>query len=444
MKLFNTKSNQLEDFQPINPNRVMMYVCGPTVYNHAHIGNARPIAVFDTLKKTLEAKGYDVQYVSNFTDIDDKIIQKALDEAVNEQEIASRYIEAYKDVRKALHAQEPDATPQVTNNIDSIIEFIQLLVDKNYAYQVGDNVYFRVNSVSDYGSLSHQNLEMLQSGSRVEENSDKENPLDFVLWKKTDDQGIKWESPWGSGRPGWHTECVVMIQNEFGTSQIDIHGGGQDLKFPHHENESAQNSAIHHHPLANYWVHNGMINIDGEKMSKSLGNVWWAKEAIEKLGSNVSRWILVQNHYRQTINMTEESITTAQVEIEKFQNGLKQAHLKLQLRGQQSAVIDQELYSSFLSAMEDDLNTPNAIVTLFEGLKKLNQLVRVKEIDVDLLSSVYNFLVKGLYILGIDFNLVPMKQEDINLYQQWTDAKKEKNFDLADKLRNSLVEIGIL
>lgn len=444
MKLFNTKSNQLEDFQPINPNRVMMYVCGPTVYNHAHIGNARPIAVFDTLKKTLEAKGYDVQYVSNFTDIDDKIIQKALDEAVNEQEIASRYIEAYKDVRKALHAQEPDATPQVTNNIDSIIEFIQLLVDKNYAYQVGDNVYFRVNSVSDYGSLSHQNLEMLQSGSRVEENSDKENPLDFVLWKKTDDQGIKWESPWGSGRPGWHTECVVMIQNEFGTSQIDIHGGGQDLKFPHHENESAQNSAIHHHPLANYWVHNGMINIDGEKMSKSLGNVWWAKEAIEKLGSNVSRWILVQNHYRQTINMTEESITTAQVEIEKFQNGLKQAHLKLQLRGQQSAVIDQELYSSFLSAMEDDLNTPNAIVTLFEGLKKLNQLVRVKEIDVDLLSSVYNFLVKGLYILGIDFNLVPMKKEDINLYQQWTDAKKEKNFDLADKLRNSLVEIGIL
>ena len=444
MKLFNTKSNQLEDFQPINPNRVMMYVCGPTVYNHAHIGNARPIAVFDTLKKTLEAKGYDVQYVSNFTDIDDKIIQKALDEAVNEQEIASRYIEAYKDVRKALHAHEPDATPQVTNNIDSIIEFIQLLVDKNYAYQVGDNVYFRVNSVSDYGSLSHQNLEMLQSGSRVEENSDKENPLDFVLWKKTDDQGIKWESPWGSGRPGWHTECVVMIQNEFGTSQIDIHGGGQDLKFPHHENESAQNSAIHHHPLANYWVHNGMINIDGEKMSKSLGNVWWAKEAIEKLGSNVSRWILVQNHYRQTINMTEESITTAQVEIEKFQNGLKQAHLKLQLSGQQSAVIDQELYSSFLSAMEDDLNTPNAIVTLFEGLKKLNQLVRVKEIDVDLLSSVYNFLVKGLYILGIDFNLVPMKQEDINLYQQWTDAKKEKNFDLADKLRNSLVEIGIL
>ncbi len=444
MKLFNTKSNQLEDFKPINPNRVMMYVCGPTVYNHAHIGNARPIAVFDTLKKTLEAKGYDVQYVSNFTDIDDKIIQKALDEAVNEQEIASRYIEAYKDVRKALHAQEPDATPQVTNNIDSIIEFIQLLVDKNYAYQVGDNVYFRVNSVSDYGSLSHQNLEMLQSGSRVEENSDKENPLDFVLWKKTDDQGIKWESPWGSGRPGWHTECVVMIQNEFGTSQIDIHGGGQDLKFPHHENESAQNSAIHHHPLANYWVHNGMINIDGEKMSKSLGNVWWAKEAIEKLGSNVSRWILVQNHYRQTINMTEESITTAQVEIEKFQNGLKQAHLKLQLRGQQSAVIDQELYSSFLSAMEDDLNTPNAIVTLFEGLKKLNQLVRVKEIDVDLLSSVYNFLVKGLYILGIDFNLVPMKKEDINLYQQWTDAKKEKNFDLADKLRNSLVEIGIL
>jgi len=187
-----------------------------------------------------------------------------------------------------------------------------------------------------------------------------------------------------------------------------------------------------------------MINIDGEKMSKSLGNVWWAKEAIEKLGSNVSRWILVQNHYRQTINMTEESITTAQVEIEKFQNGLKQAHLKLQLRGQQSAVIDQELYSSFLSAMEDDLNTPNAIVTLFEGLKKLNQLVRVKEIDVDLLSSVYNFLVKGLYILGIDFNLVPMKKEDINLYQQWTDAKKEKNFDLADKLRNSLVEIGIL
>ncbi len=444
MKLFNTKSNQLEDFVPINPNRVMMYVCGPTVYNHAHIGNARPIVVFDTLKKTLEAKGYEVHYVSNFTDIDDKIIQKAFDETKNEQEIANRYIQAYREVRRALHAQEPDATPQVTQNIDAIIEFIQLLMDKGYAYQVGDNVYFRVTSVSDYGSLSHQNLEMLQAGSRIEENSEKENPFDFVLWKRTSDQGIKWESPWGTGRPGWHTECVVMIQKEFKTTQIDIHGGGQDLKFPHHENESAQNSAVHHHPLANYWIHNGMINIDGEKMSKSLGNVWWAKEAINQLGSNVSRWILIQNHYRQTINLTDDTITTAQVEIEKFQNGLKQAHLKLQLSGQKTQTLDDDLYHLFLEAMEDDLNTPNAIVILFDGLKKLNQLVRNREIDLDQLASVYNFLIKGLYILGIDFNLSPMDQDDLNLYQQWTEAKKEKNFEIADKLRNELIEKGIL
>lgn len=269
--IYNNATNQIEEFVPIKPGEVSMYVCGPTVYNYAHIGNARPIVVFDTLRRVLQADGYKVEYISNVTDVDDKIINKAIEEGVDEEVIATRYLNAYLDLRKKLNTVELAATPKVTETMDEIIAFISELMAKGYAYEVSGDVYFRVSKIKDYGLHSKQNIEELEVGSRVQENTLKENPLDFALWKKTD-KGINWDSPFGSGRPGWHTECVVMINDHF-NSKIDIHGGGMDLKFPHHENEIAQAKACFNHGLANYWMYNGMLNIDGEKMSKSLGNV---------------------------------------------------------------------------------------------------------------------------------------------------------------------------
>ena len=269
MKLYNSYTLKTEEFVPIREGEVSMYVCGPTVYNHAHIGNARPIVVFDTLRRTFEALGYKVRYVSNFTDVDDKIINQALAEGVSEREIADRYIKAYNDVRGSLNIIPLDATPRVTETMDEIIEFIDRLVKSGNAYEVDGDVYFSVESDPKYGELSHQKLEDLNAGARIEANDQKRNPMDFALWKKTD-KGIKWDSPWGEGRPGWHTECVVMIGKEFNSGLIDIHGGGKDLKFPHHENEMAQSECCNHHHLANYWIHNGMLETKGGKMSKSL------------------------------------------------------------------------------------------------------------------------------------------------------------------------------
>ena len=444
MQVFNTRSNKIEEFVPIKENEVSLYVCGPTVYNHAHIGNARPIAVFDTLKKVFEALGYQVHFVSNYTDIDDKIIKQAKQENLSEQEIAQQYIEQYELVRQQLNADMPDQTPRVTQTIEAIIDYIENLVDLGFAYQSNGDVYFRIDKVKEYGSLSHQILDELMVGARIEQNQDKENPLDFVLWKKTEDDGIKWDSPWGAGRPGWHTECVVMIHKEFKTSKIDIHGGGLDLKFPHHENEAAQNCASHQSDLANYWVHNAMINIGGEKMSKSLGNVRLAKDIIEQLGSNVVRWILVSPHYRQTFNLTDETIEQAQSELNKVFLPLKQAHLILQLENRLGDQFEMDKFNLFLEPMKDDLNTPNAISALFEVVKELNQALRVREKDLDVISGLFNSIRQMLFVLGIEFDFVDLDQHQRELYQQWEFAKKEKNFDLADQLRAQLSEQGIL
>ena len=269
IRLYNTKTLQIEEFKPIHEGHVDMYVCGPTVYNYAHIGNARPMIVFDVLKRLFEAEGYSVTYVSNFTDVDDKIIKKAAEENTTEAVIAQRYIDAYQEVRTLLNTELPDITPRVTETMDKIIDFIDKLVKNGHAYEANGDVYFSVESVPTYGEISHQHLDQLEAGARIETNDQKKNPYDFALWKKTD-MGIKWNSPWGEGRPGWHTECVVMINDNIGDC-IDIHGGGMDLKFPHHENEAAQQEAMHGNTLANYWVHNAMVNIDGQKMSKSLG-----------------------------------------------------------------------------------------------------------------------------------------------------------------------------
>ena len=331
IKLYNTKTLKIEEFKPIEPGHVSMYVCGPTVYNYAHIGNARPMVVFDVLKRLFEAEGYTVKYVSNFTDVDDKIINKAIEENTTESVIANRYIDAYQAVRKELNTELPDITPRVTETMDAIIKFIDELVQSGHAYNVDGDVYFSVESVPTYGEISHQKLEQLEAGARVEENSAKRNPYDFALWKKTD-KGIKWDSPWGQGRPGWHTECVVMINNNLG-EMIDIHGGGMDLRFPHHENEAAQQEALHGNALANYWIHNAMININGDKMSKSLGNVIWAKDVVEKLGTNLTRWLMSSVHYRKELNFSDETIETARKELSRVLLPLKQADIKAGLAG---------------------------------------------------------------------------------------------------------------
>ena len=445
MKLFNSMKQQIEDFKPLNENEVHMYVCGPTVYNYPHIGNARPIVVFDTLKKTFQAIGYNVKMVSNYTDVDDKIIKVAKECGVSEAEITDKFIKAYNEDRLALHALMPDAAPRVTETMDAIIAFIKLLVDKGHAYEVDGDVYFRVNSVENYGRLSNQQIDDLMVGARIDENSKKENPLDFTLWKKTE-EGIKWDSPWSIGRPGWHTECVVMINKEFsGEHLIDIHGGGMDLKFPHHENEIAQSKAAYGTPIANYWIHNGMVNIDGEKMSKSLGNVIWAKDMIAKIGGITLRWVTLSAHYRTPLNINEEAIETAKKELNRVSTAMKQAYVKLALENVEiTDIFDEEAWKPFIESMQDDLNTPNAFAAVFETVKSLNQMLRQREADLQKVAELTVTLEKMMYVLGIDIPRLQMSEEDKELHRLWKAAVKEKDFETADKYRAQLIEKGIL
>lgn len=444
MKLYNSYSQKIEELKPIEPGKISMYVCGPTVYNYPHVGNARPIVVFDTLKKALEAQGFDVTYVSNYTDVDDKIINTAIEQNVSEKEITDKYIKAYAQTRTDLHADQPDVTPRVTETMDQVIAFIQKLIDVGAAYQVGGDVYFRVDADKKYGELSHQNIEDLMVGARIDENTNKENPLDFTLWKETD-KGIKWDTPWSKGRPGWHTECVVMIQDVFKKSLIDIHGGGLDLKFPHHENEIAQCEMVNDTHLANLWVHNGMINIYNKKMSKSIGNVHWAKDLIAKFGGNEIRWILISTHYRAPLNLTAETFTQAEKELSRIQTAYTQASVKLQLaNAPASNDVDETLWSAFIETLNDDLNTPNAISTVFDLVKQLNQALRKREIDQVLVSTLKNTLDQMLHILGIEFEDIQLSQEDKDLYAQWRKAVSEKDFENADQYRAQLQEKGII
>ena len=443
IRLYNSRTLQIEDFKPIQEGHVNMYVCGPTVYNHAHIGNARPMIVFDVLKRLFEAEGYTVTYVSNFTDVDDKIIKKAADEGTTEAVIAERYIEAYTQVRTMLNTELPDITPRVTETMDQIIAFIDELVKTGHAYEANGDVYFSVESVPTYGEISHQKLDQLEAGARIETNDQKKNPYDFALWKKTD-MGIKWNSPWGEGRPGWHTECVVMINNNLG-SMIDIHGGGMDLKFPHHENEAAQQEALHGNCLANFWVHNAMVNIDGQKMSKSLGNTLWAKDVVDQLGVNLTRWLVSSVHYRKELNFSDETIETARKELDKVLNPVKQADIKAALAG--AAVTDEYDAASvraFLDALDDDMNTPNAYAVIFDTVKKLNQSLRQREIDFAAVGAVRNSVVKMLHTLGIDIERPVITEEDKELFAKWNEAKKAKDWASADTYRSALAEKGLL
>lgn len=443
MNLYNSYTQTIEPLKPIEPGKVSMYVCGPTVYNEPHVGNARPIVVFDTLKKALQLQGMEVMFVSNYTDVDDKIIKTAIEQNVSEKEITDRYIEAYNRVRRDLHADLPDVAPRVTETMDEIISFIQKLIDRGAAYQVDGDVYFRVMSDHTYGELSHQKMEDLMVGARIDENTKKENPLDFTLWKKTD-QGIQWDSPWSKGRPGWHTECVVMIQDVFQKSLIDIHGGGLDLKFPHHENEMAQCRMCSSTPLANMWVHNGMINIQNEKMSKSLGNVWWAKDLIRDHGGNVIRWMMISVHYRAPLNLSAEAIETSKKELQKIQTAYKQAIVKLQLENAPEVEADPQMMQEFIDALNDDLNTPNAISVVYEVVKTINQTLRSRPMPTEKLASSTKALETMLSVLGIELDAILLSEEDKKMYRDWRKAVKEKEFSVADSYRSKLQEKGIL
>ena len=442
MKIYNTKTLKKEEFKPITEGEVKMYVCGPTVYDNVHIGNVRPVVVFDTLRRTFEELGYKVKYVSNYTDVDDKIIRRSKELGISEKELTDKMIAAYNDIRHKLNAADLYKTPRVTETMDEIISFIDGLVDKGAAYEKDGDVYFRTSSVADYGSLSNQNLDDLQVGARIEENDLKESPLDFALWKKTED-GIKWPTRYSIGRPGWHTECVVMINKELG-SLIDIHGGGKDLKFPHHENERAQSMAINESELANYWVHSGMIDINGVKMSKSLGNFITAKDILSKVDPMVLRWFLLDTQYRDDVNVSDEIIESSKAELTKIITAYKQACVKLEVNDIKVDGVDEDAYKRFMDAMADDLNTPNAYAVIFEIVKNINQLVRVKEINFEALGKEVNTLVRCMNVLGIVLPDMTMSDDDKKMYQEWMDAKSVKDFKKADELRAQLSQKGIL
>lgn len=445
MKLFNTLTNKKEEFKPLREGEVSIYVCGPTVYNYVHIGNTRPMIVFDILRRTFEYLGYKVIFVSNFTDVDDKIIKAAKQEGISERELTDKYIKAYEDVRRDLNLLFPTFAPRVTNTMDAIIDFIDDLVKKDYAYEVDGDVYFRVSKIKEYGQLSGIKIEDLVAGAseRVDENDKKEESTDFALWKKTD-EGIQFESPWSKGRPGWHTECVVMINNIFEDGKIDIHGGGQDLKFPHHENEIAQSMACHQHPIAHTWMHNQMINIDNQKMSKSLGNVIWAKDLINELGCNVYKWFMLSSHYRNPLNLTDEVLNSVKKEVAKVDNVIKATSLYLQINGIAGDGYCKETIDEMVRALEDDLNTSLALTQILKQVKNLNQLMRTKEKDNNLILESYNTLLKMTDVIGFVYQPRQLSLDELELYQNWLAAKEVKDFAKADKLRDELTDKGII
>ena len=443
IKFYNSMSNSVELFKPLEEGKVSMYVCGPTVYNYPHIGNMRPVVVFDILRRFLTYVGYDVTYVSNFTDVDDKIINQSIKEGKTEKELTEFYIEQFKNVTRAIGSQIPSITPKVTEYIPAIINYIEKLVELGAAYVVDGDVYFRVSKIADYGKLSGIKVEDLIAGARIEENSAKESPLDFALWKKTS-VGINWDSPWGKGRPGWHTECCVMIDTIFPRHFIDIHGGGYDLKFPHHENEIAQAEAMHGNKIANYWMHNAFVNFGDTKMSKSLGNVVYAKDMINQYGGIVTRLVILNTHYRQPVNYTEDTIKAAEQEVNKMKFAYKQANLMLQVNGYDLDSFKPLYIDNFIASLADDLNTANALMELYALVKEANQLVRSREIDYEKLGNISATLKDMFQVLGLDIERRILSKEELELYNQYLLYKKEKDFEKSDELRNKLINLGIL
>ena len=437
MRIYNSLTDKIEEFKPIKEGKVTMYVCGPTVYNYVHIGNMRPVMTFDMVYNYFKYLGYDVTYASNFTDVNPKIIAAAKELKITEREVADKFIKAYLEDLNNYNCSKIDERPRVINHMDDIFNFITKLIEKGYAYENDGDVYFRISKTLDYGILSNQNKDELNSGARVDIDVKKEDPLDFALWRKTE-EGEQFDSPWGKGIPGWHTECVVMINSLFG-EKIDIHGGGVDLKFPHHENEIAQSMALNNNHLANYWMHNGHINVDGEKMSKSLGNFILAKDFIKLHKPNIIKIALFKTHYRLPLNFTDELFSEASTIDEKIYNALKQANVKVNMDNLEYNYDIKD--KTFEEYMDDDFNTPNVISYLLELVKSLNNEIRNKGENVLEYASKILVITK---ILGLKYDLVKFSDEDRDDYQKWLEYRNNKNFGNADIYREKLIQKNIL
>ncbi|MDD2259008.1 MAG: cysteine--tRNA ligase [Bacilli bacterium] len=447
IKIYNSLSNKIEEFKPIIKNNVILYVCGPTVYDYMHIGNSRPVVFFDTVARFFKYSGFNVTFVSNFTDIDDKIINRAKEKNISEEELSQKFIKEINKTYKKLNCLQHDANPTVSENIDNIINFIDLLVKKDNAYVINGDVYFDVAKIKEYGILSGQSIEKLIVGSRIEKNLNKKNPVDFTLWKATT-EGINWDSPWGKGRPGWHTECVVMSRNISG-GLIDIHGGGSDLKFPHHDNEIAQSIAAYNNKIANYWMHNGRIDFSGEKMSKSLGNVIWANETIDKVGYQAYRFLMLNVPYRQPLSFREDLLEQAVIDFEKINRAFISLFRKLEFEyndvniKEVKELVLLEIKKEFIAAMEDDFNTPNAITSVFKLIKITNKLLRNKNISKDLLKEIYCLFSEFLWVLGMEIKINKLTTDEMKLVQSWKQARSNKDFTKADNLRDEITKKGI-
>ena len=434
--IYNSLTNKMEEFKPINGNKVNMYVCGPTVYGYIHIGNARPVIFYDMLRRYLAFSGYDVTYASNITDVDDKIINKAISDNTTEKVVAKMFEDAYWDSVEKVGSSKPDLIPHATDYIHEMIELIEDLIQKGYAYVSDGDVFFRVSKIKDYGCLSNQQIEELNSGARISVDDKKENPLDFALWKKTE-VGIKWDSPFGAGRPGWHTECVVMNHKLFG-DVIDIHGGGMDLKFPHHENEIAQAEAAYGTHLAKYWIHVGRLDLNGVKMSKSLGNVIYVKDIDNTHDGMVLRCLILFSPYRQMIPYSMDLFNQYAKEYDKWVRAYKQCLFELQYKGLLSDSVDSSDIDEFKKYMDDDFNVQNVLTLINNIVKAMNTSLRAK--DYDTLALKLHTLEVILDVLHINLFVDKMTEEQLAVYKEWQEARLNKDFEKADIARAKLVE----
>ncbi len=450
IRLYNTLTRNKEEFIPLEEGKVKMYVCGPTVYNYIHIGNARPAIVFDSVRRYLEYRGYDVQFVSNFTDVDDKLIRAAKELGEDVPTIAKRFIQAYFEDTGALGCKKADIHPTVTDNIDTIIDFISALVEKGYAYESQGDVYYRTRKFEGYGKLSHQPIDELKAGARIDVGDKKEDALDFVLWKAAKEGEISWDSPWGAGRPGWHIECSAMAKRYLGDT-IDIHAGGQDLTFPHHENEIAQSEALSGKTFAKYWMHNGYINIDNEKMSKSLGNFVLVHDIIKEQDPQVLRFFMLSVHYRHPINYNLELLQNAESAL----NRIKTAYENLKHRSESSTDLTENnqewldkimgLKAQFISEMDDDFNTANGISVLFELSKQANYYLMEKNTSTEVIDRFLHQFEDFFSVLGLTLKDAELLDEEVEeLIEKRIQARKDRNFQLADEIRDRLKEMNII
>ena len=455
MKIYNTMSKKKEEFIPLEEGKVKMYVCGPTVYNFIHIGNARPMIAFDTVRRYFEYKGYDVNFVSNFTDVDDKIIKKAIEEGVTADEISKRYIAECKKDMEAMNIKPATKNPLATEEICGMVDMIQTLIDKGYAYEKNGTVYYRTRKFEEYGKLSHKNLDDLQSGGRtllVTGEDEKEDPLDFVLWKPKKEGEPAWESPWSEGRPGWHIECSEMSKKYLG-EQIDIHAGGEDLIFPHHENEIAQSEAANGKEFARYWMHNGFLNIDNRKMSKSLGNFFTVREISEKYDLQVLRFFMLSAHYRSPLNFSAELMEAAKNGLERILTAAENLRFLSGNAGDGAMTEEEkelfarteEYVADFERAMDDDFNTADAIAAVFDLVKYINTTADGSR-SREYLDSLYARLQTLTDVLGI---IVDKEEEMLDadieaMIEKRQAARKERNFALADQIRDELLAKGII